>query len=112
MYCAESIRRHYAELSGALAGIPHRIDYAVKANSSLAVMRVLRELGAGCDIVSGGELFLARTAGFDPADIVFSGVGKAGDDLPVAEELLSTAQDRGHVELVIHDQAVHLSLLG
>ena len=84
VYCAEAIRRHFAELSNALAGIPHRIDYAVKANSSLAVMRVLRDLGAGCDIVSGGELFLARTAGFDPADIVFSGVGKTEAELAEA----------------------------
>ena len=84
VYSAEAIRRHYAELSGALAGLPHRIDYAVKANSSLAVMRVLRDLGAGCDIVSGGELFLARTAGFAPADIVFSGVGKTEAELAEA----------------------------
>jgi diaminopimelate decarboxylase len=84
VYNAEAIRRRYADLDGALAGIPHRIDYAVKANSSLAVMRVLRDLGAGCDIVSGGELFLARLAGFPASDIVFSGVGKTESELAEA----------------------------
>ena len=81
VYNAAAVRRRYSALSGALAGLPHRINYAVKANSSLALMRVLRDLGAGCDIVSAGELFLARTAGFDPSRIVFSGVGKTAAEL-------------------------------
>ena len=61
--------------------MPHRICYAVKANSNLAVLRILRDLGAGADIVSGGELARALAAGFAPDRIVFSGVGKADDEL-------------------------------
>ena len=58
------IRRQFAALDEALAPVPHRIAFAVKANSNLAVLRVLRDLGAGADIVSGGELARALAAGF------------------------------------------------
>jgi diaminopimelate decarboxylase len=69
-----------------MAGHPHRIHYAVKANGNLAVLRVLRDLGAGCDIVSAGELARALAAGFNPAYLVFSGVGKTRDELRQACE--------------------------
>jgi diaminopimelate decarboxylase len=86
VYNAESIRRRYEALTAAMGTLPHRIHYAVKANSNLAVMRVLRDLGAGCDIVSGGELHLARAAGFTPDRLVFSGVGKTAAELSLAFE--------------------------
>jgi diaminopimelate decarboxylase len=76
VYDAGHVRTQYAALDGALAGTPHRVHYSVKANGNLAILRLLRELGAGVDIVSGGELFRALQAGFSGADIVFSGVGK------------------------------------
>ena len=81
VYNAGAIRSRYVALSRALGALPHRIHYAVKANSSLAVMGVLRDLGAGCDIVSGGELHLARAAGFAPKALVFSGVGKTREEI-------------------------------
>ncbi len=81
VYNAEAIRERFRSLDGALSGVPHRICYAVKANSSLAVLRVLRELGAGADIVSAGEMSRALAAGFTPDRIVFSGVGKATAEL-------------------------------
>ena len=81
IYNADAIRRHFAELTAAFQPAEHRIDYAVKANSSLAVLKLLRELGAGCDIVSLGELRRALAAGFGPEQIVFSGVGKRVDEL-------------------------------
>jgi diaminopimelate decarboxylase len=81
VYNADAIRGHYAALTAALAGVPHRVDYAVKANSSRAVLRVLRDLGAGCDIVSIGELLLALETGFHPDRLVFSGVGKTATEL-------------------------------
>ncbi len=84
VYHADAIRRRYAELTGALSGFSHRIHYSVKANSNLAVLRLLRELGAGADIVSGGELVRALRAGFAPRDIVFSGVGKTRLELTAA----------------------------
>ena len=56
VYNAEVIRRQYRALDQAFAAVPHRLAYAVKANANLAVLRILRDLGAGADIVSGGEL--------------------------------------------------------
>lgn len=76
VYSSAEIRARYLRLTEALAGIPHRVHYSVKANSCLAVLALLRELGAGVDIVSGGELHRALLAGFTGADVVFSGVGK------------------------------------
>jgi diaminopimelate decarboxylase len=81
VYNAAAIRQRYRALDAALADVPHRICYAVKANSTLAVLRLLRDLGAGADIVSGGEMARALAAGFPPERIVFSGVGKATAEL-------------------------------
>jgi len=81
IYSAGEIRSQYDALRGALSAAPHRIHYSVKANSNLAVLALLRSLGAGVDIVSGGELYRALTAGFTGADIVFSGVGKTDAEL-------------------------------
>ena len=94
VYSAEVIRRRYAELDSALAPVPHRIAFAVKANSSLAVLRVFRDLGAGADIVSGGEMQRALAAGFPAERIVFSGVGKTDAELDAA-----VAAGVGHVHL-------------
>jgi diaminopimelate decarboxylase len=81
VYNAEAIRSRYRTLDSALSSIPHRICFAVKANSNLAVLRILRDLGAGADIVSVGEMARALAAGFQPQQLVFSGVGKTGDEL-------------------------------
>jgi diaminopimelate decarboxylase len=84
VYNAEVIRRQYRLLDRALDPAPHRLAYAVKANANLAVLRILRDLGAGADIVSGGELARALAAGFPPERIVFSGVGKTDEELSAA----------------------------
>jgi len=84
VYSAGAIRARYRELDSALSRIPHRICYSVKANGNLAVLALLRSLGAGADIVSGGELARALRAGFAGADIVFSGVGKTADEMEAA----------------------------
>lgn len=63
------------------AGLDARICYAMKANSNLAVIRALALCGAGADVVSGGELTRALAAGIDPAEIVFSGVGKTAGEM-------------------------------
>jgi diaminopimelate decarboxylase len=76
VYSVASIKSQYARLSAALADIPHRLHYSVKANSNLAILGVLQRLGSGVDIVSGGEMYRAQSAGFAGRDIVFSGVGK------------------------------------
>ncbi|MFI5234937.1 MAG: diaminopimelate decarboxylase [Gemmatimonadales bacterium] len=86
VYSADVIRRRFQALDQVLSAVPHRICYAVKANSNLAVLRVLRDAGAGADLVSGGELRRALAAGFAPEHIVFSGVGKSRTELRQAVE--------------------------
>ena len=84
VYSTADIRTQYARLDTALSGVPHRLHYSVKANGNLALLGVLRGLGAGVDIVSEGELFRARAAGFRGEDVVFSGVGKTAQELEAA----------------------------
>lgn len=76
IYSVAAIKSQFRALDDALAGVPHRLHYSVKANSNLAILNILRSLGSGVDIVSGGEMYRAQTAGFKGSDIVFSGVGK------------------------------------
>ncbi len=76
VYSHAAIERAYTELDEAFSGLDHLVCYAVKANGNLAVLRALASLGAGADIVSGGELYRAMRAGFDPKKVVFAGVGK------------------------------------
>jgi diaminopimelate decarboxylase len=81
VYSSRAIREQFDALDRALSPVPHRLHYSMKANSNLAVLRLLQERGAGVDIVSGGELYRAREAGFSPDAIVFSGVGKSEQEL-------------------------------
>jgi len=97
VYNAEVIRRRYRALEAAFAGIPHRICYAVKANSNLAVLRLLHDLGAGADLVSAGEMRRAVAAGFAPGNLVFSGVGKTEQEL---EETVAAGVGQVNVESV------------
>lgn len=76
VYSRATLERHYRAFDDAFADIPHQVCYAVKANSNIAVLNVLARLGAGFDIVSGGELERVMAAGGDPRKVVFSGLGK------------------------------------
>ena len=78
VYNAAAIRERYHTLDSALAGVTHRICFAVKANSTLAILRIMRDLGAGADIVSGGELARVLAAGFDPRQRRLQRRGKIG----------------------------------
>jgi diaminopimelate decarboxylase len=84
VYSQNAIRDRFRELDDALSPVPHLIAYSVKANGNLAVLRTLAALGAGADIVSGGELHRALLAGIPPERIVFSGVGKTVIELAAA----------------------------
>jgi diaminopimelate decarboxylase len=84
VYSRAEIERAYRAFDAALAGVPHEICYAVKACSTLGVLGVLVELGAGADIVSIGELYRWTRAGGDPAHVVFSGVGKTAAEIDAA----------------------------
>ena len=87
IYSADTIRAAYRAIDNAFASISHAIHYALKANSTLAIARLLRELGSRADANSGGEIRVAQRAGFDPRDIVFTGVGKTRDELEYAIEI-------------------------
>ncbi len=87
IYSRAALEAAFIEYQQALAGVEHLICYAVKANSNLAVLNVLARLGAGFDIVSGGELERVIAAGGDPAKIVFSGVSKKPTEMAAALEL-------------------------
>ncbi len=80
-YSTATLERHYRVFSDAFADTPHLVCYAMKANSNQSVLRTLAKLGAGADVVSGGELKRARAAGIPPSKIVFSGVGKTEAEL-------------------------------
>lgn len=84
VYSWPDIRQRYQRLDAALGGIGHRICYAVKANANLSVLSRLADLGAGFDVVSGGELERVLRAGGSPAKVVFSGVGKSEMDIDFA----------------------------
>jgi len=81
VYSHAALERAYRELDEAFSGLDHLVCYAVKANANLAVLRALASFGAGADIVSGGELYRAMRAGFDPKKVVFAGVGKTEQEL-------------------------------
>jgi diaminopimelate decarboxylase len=103
VYSAESIRRAYRALDEAFAPHPHRIHYAMKANSSMAIVRLLREAGSAVDANSMGEIELAIRAGFQPQDIVFTGVGKTPEELDRAVALglkAINAESAGELERI------------
>jgi diaminopimelate decarboxylase len=86
VYSRSDIERAYRAFDAALEGVPHEICYAVKANSTLGVLGVLVQLGAGADIVSVGELYRWLRAGGDPESVIFSGVGKSEAEMKTALE--------------------------
>ncbi|HEX9791792.1 MAG TPA: diaminopimelate decarboxylase [Kiloniellales bacterium] len=110
-YATGAIETAYTNFTGALAGLPATVCYALKANGNLAVVRTLARLGAGADVVSGGELQIALAAGVPARKIVFAGVGKTAaemaaaldagilqfnvESLPELELLAQVARDKG-----------------
>jgi diaminopimelate decarboxylase len=84
VYSEQSIRERFEALDRAYSSVPHLICYAMKANDNLSIVRLLAGLGAGADIVSGGELFRARRAGVPADRIVFAGVGKTRAEIAQA----------------------------
>jgi len=83
-YSTATLTRHYNVFAGAFADVDALVCYAMKANSNQAVIATLAKLGAGADVVSGGELMRARLAGVPRDKIMFSGIGKTADELALA----------------------------
>jgi diaminopimelate decarboxylase len=86
IYSARAIACNYKAYADALEGPPHVVCYAMKANSTRAILALLADLGSGFDIVSGGELYRVIEAGGDPGRVVFSGVGKTAAEVDYALE--------------------------
>src|SRR5210317_368013 len=86
IYSTATLTRHFRVFDEALAGMDHLICFAVKSNSNIAVLKTLAKLGAGMDVVSGGEYLRAKAAGVPGERIVFSGVGKTRDEMRLALE--------------------------
>src|SRR5690242_15998316 len=104
VYSAQSILENYRAYDEAFTDLPHNVCYAVKANSSLAVLGLLARAGAGFDIVSGGELYRVLQAGGDPKKVVFSGVGKTPDEVEYAlEHGIHSFNCESEAELVLID---------
>lgn len=103
IYSAAEIRRAYRAIDAAFAGYPHRIHYALKANSTLAIARLLRSLGSRADANSGGEMQVAQRAGFTAGEIVFTGVGKTRQELEyaIAQEVGTiNAESAGEIDRI------------
>src|ERR1700676_4539363 len=83
-YSTATLTRHYQVFAGAFADVRALVCYAMKANSNQAVIAALAKLGAGADVVSGGELQRALKAGIPPEKIMFSGIGKTECELAAA----------------------------
>src|SRR5438105_3047066 len=81
VYSRAAIEERYRRFDDAFAAVPHLVCYAMKANGNLAIVRLLAALGAGVDVVSGGELRAALECGVPADRIVFSGVGKTEKEI-------------------------------
>ncbi|MEN5256859.1 diaminopimelate decarboxylase [Pseudomonas protegens] len=112
VYSRAHIEAQYQAYAQALAGMPHLVCFAVKANSNLGVLNVLARLGAGFDIVSRGELERVLAAGGQADKIVFSGVGKTRDDMRRALEVgvhcfnVESAEELERLQLVATELGV------
>ena len=81
VYSHNTLVRHFRAYDSAFQNIPHILAFAMKANSNLAILRLMAKEGSGVDIVSGGELFRAMKAGVPASKIVFAGVGKSSEEI-------------------------------
>ncbi len=110
IYSNEAILAKYRDYDNSFAEIDHQICYAVKANSNLAILAELAKVGAGFDIVTGGELARVLKAGANPSKIVFSGLGKTADDIKTALDVgIACFNVESEAELYrISDVAKHL----
>lgn len=103
VYSSATLRRHFEAFDSAFSELDRLTCYSVKANSNLSVLRLLGEMGAGMDIVSGGELHRALKAGVAPKKIVYSGVGKRREEIDAALDadiLMFNVESRGELERI------------
>ncbi len=112
LYSHATLTQHFRTFDAAFSGYPHIICFAVKANGNLAILRLFAGLGAGADIVSGGELFRVLKAGVDPKKVVYSGVGKSFKEIRQALKAgilmfnIESSQELGEISRI----AAHLKI--
>jgi diaminopimelate decarboxylase len=103
LYSLQTLENHFASFDGAFKAIPHLTCYSVKANSNLAILKTFARRNAGADVVSGGELFRALSAGVPAEKIVYSGVGKRPQEITYALDagiLMFNVESPQELELV------------
>ena len=103
IYSHRTLVQHFRAFDQAFDAIPHTIAYAMKANSNIAILRLMAQEGSGADIVSGGELFRAMKAGVPSSKIVFAGVGKSGSEVEQAlkaDILMFNVESAGELQLI------------
>lgn len=112
VYSYATLTRHFDVFDKAFGKLPHLVCFAMKANSNIAILRALINRGAGIDIVSGGELFRARTAGAPANKIVYSGVGKTREEMAYAlkEGILQFNIESEEEVFVLNEVATSLGL--
>lgn len=103
VYSRKALEENFRRFNSAFGDLPRLVCFAVKASSSLSLLKLFRDLGAGFDIVSGGELFRVRQVGVDPQRVVFSGVGKRNAEIDYALNsniLLFNVESKGELEAI------------
>jgi diaminopimelate decarboxylase len=108
VYSGKAVRESYARLKKSLKGMPVHICYAVKANSNLSILKLIRDLGAGCDLVSHGEWRRAEQAGVPRGLRVLSGVAKTAEELDQLLQLPNAGVGSIHVESVMEFELIQL----
>ena len=84
VYTQKGLKERLRDIDNSLGDLPHLICYSVKSNSNLSVLKLMKDMGAGMDVVSGGELFRAIKVGVEPVKIVYAGVGKTAEEIEYA----------------------------
>jgi len=113
LYSAEKIRTNYKNYHTALLGTGSKISYAVKANSNLAILKMLRDLGSWVTLVSGNELKIALQAGFEPKHMILNGNGKTRSELCLAADIgafinIDSVFDLNHIYQVSQDKGINI----
>ena len=110
IYSKAMLTEAFQQYAGAMAGYRHRICFAVKVNSNLSIMKLFADLGAGFDIVSGGELARVLAIGADPKLVVFSGVGKTEEEIVAALEVgigcfnVESLEELKRIQMIAHQK--------
>jgi diaminopimelate decarboxylase len=112
LYSKNTFTSHLKAVDAAFGEIPHLVCYSVKANSNVAILKMLSSEGAGADVVSGGELFRALKAGMDPGKIVYAGLGKTADEIEygLKEGILMFNVESSQELMLINDVAQRVGI--